>query len=104
MSDPHGFSEDDLDALFARARAVKRDTAAAEYGFETRLMAGLRERRRSGSMPVLGALSWRLMPVFAVIVLVLAFWHERVTAEASDAEQISCLQNLDGEALGYNLN
>ena len=100
MSDPTRFSEEDLDALFARARAVKRDTAAAEYGFETRLMAGLRERRREGSMPLFGTLSWRLMPFFAAIVFVLAFWHERVAADARDAEQISCLQNMDGAGLG----
>jgi hypothetical protein len=96
MSDPTHFSDDDLDALFARARAAKADTAAAEYGFETRLMARLRDRRPWGPMPLLGSLSWRLMPVFAVIVLVLAFWHERVAADARDAEQISCLQNMDG--------
>jgi hypothetical protein len=101
MSDPTPFSDPELDALFARARAVKRDTAAAEYGFETRLMARLRDRRRLGSMPIFGVLSWRLMPVFAVIVLVLAFWQERVTADARDAEQISCLQNMDGAALDY---
>jgi hypothetical protein len=100
MSDPTRFSEDDLDALFARARLAKRDTSAAEYGFETRLMAGLRERRQAGSMPIFGALSWRLMPVFAVIVIVLAVWHERVAADARDAEQISCLQNMDEAGLG----
>jgi hypothetical protein len=55
-------------------------------------------------MPILGALSWRLLPAFAVIVLVLAFWHERVAADASDAEQITCLQNMDGAGLGYNVN
>ena len=104
MSDPTRFSEDDLDALFARARGATPDMAAAEYGFETRLMAGLRERRQSGSMPVFGALSWRLMPVFVVIVLVLAVWHERVASDARDADQISCLQNMDGAGLGYNLN
>ncbi len=104
MSDPTRFSDDELDALFARARGARPDTAAAEYGFETRLMARLRERRPAGSMPILGALSWRLMPAFAVIVLVLAFWHERVSAEARDAEQITCLQNMDGAGLGYNLN
>jgi hypothetical protein len=104
MSDPTPISDHELDALFARARAAQPDTAAAEYGFETRLMANLRDRRRMGSMPIFGALSWRLMPVFAVIVLVLAVWHERVTADARDAEQISCLQNMDGAGLGYNLN
>jgi hypothetical protein len=104
MSDPTRYSDDDLDALFARARGAGPDTSAAEYGFETRLMAKLRARRATGSMPVLGALSWRLMPAFAVIVLVLAFWHERVAADARDAEQITCLRNMDGAGLGYNLD
>jgi hypothetical protein len=104
MSATNDFSGDELDALFARARAARPDTAAAEYGFETRLMARLRERKRAGSMPMLGALSWRLLPVFGVIVLVLAFWHERVAADARDAEQITCLQNMDGAGLGYNVN
>jgi hypothetical protein len=104
MSKLDDFSEDRLDALLARAAAARPDTAAAEYGFETRLMARLRARTRAATMPILGALSWRLLPVFAVIVLVLAFWHERVAADARDAEQITCLQNIDGAGLGYNVN
>jgi hypothetical protein len=95
-------SDDTLDALFARARGVKPDTAKAEYGFETRLMARLRERRRAGTMPVLGSLSWRLLPAFAVIVLVLAFWQERESDDVSDAAQLSWFQNIDGGDVDYN--
>ena len=35
--------EEKLSALFAAARADERDTSRAEFGFETRLAARLRE-------------------------------------------------------------
>jgi len=59
-----------LDRLFAAARNVRVDTSALEGHFETRLMARLRERRREG-IPWY-ALMWRMVPVFAVLVVLIA--------------------------------
>ena len=52
----------DFEALIESAAAHAPDTAAAELGFETRLMARIRELRDSGSgslFEVLATWSWR---------------------------------------------
>ena len=67
---------DNLDKLFQAARADKPATARAEYGFETRLMARLRAER---SRPV----TWRLLPAFAAIVIVLGVWNRAVFTPVS---------------------
>lgn len=60
------------DKLFKAARATKPDTSRVEYGFETRLLARLRTER---SQPVAWfAWTWKLMPVFAAVVLALGIW------------------------------
>ena len=61
-----------LDRLFAAARNARVDTSALEEHFETRLMARLRERRREG-IPWY-ALMWRMVPVFAVLVVLIAVY------------------------------
>jgi hypothetical protein len=61
-----------LDRLFAAVRNARMDTSTLEEHFETRLMARLRERRREG-MPWY-ALMWRMMPVFAVLVALIAVY------------------------------
>ncbi len=50
MNDPQ------LDTLFAQARTRRANTSAIEYGFETRLMARLREEKQPG-------------PVWAMVLL-----------------------------------
>ncbi|MEI6085435.1 MAG: hypothetical protein WCS70_14205 [Verrucomicrobiota bacterium] len=64
------------DKLFKAAREAKPDTSRAEYGFETRLLARLRAER---SQPI----SWRLLPVFAAIVLMLGVWNRAVFTPVS---------------------
>jgi hypothetical protein len=96
------FSDAALDALFARAREARPDTARAEYGFETRLLAQLRLRRPIES--AWGALSWRMMPFFAALVLVLALWHAQVVAETGESQQIDYLANADAGDAAVNLN
>jgi hypothetical protein len=61
-----------LDRLFAAARNARVDTSALEEHFETRLMARLRERRAQG-IPWY-ALMWRMVPVFAVLVILIAVY------------------------------
>jgi hypothetical protein len=63
---------DNLDKLFKSARAAKPDTARAEYGFETRLMARLRNER-ANEQPWY-AFAWRLVPIFAAVVVLLGVW------------------------------
>jgi hypothetical protein len=69
-----------LEMLFAAVRAEPPDTARAEFGFETRLMARLREEA-GGS---LFAWAWRLCPIFAVLALA-AVWavHSSLRVEAA---------------------
>jgi hypothetical protein len=81
----------ELDALFAQARARRVDTSAAEYAFETRLMARLRAERDTDS--VWARVSWRMLPFFALCVLGLTFWHGEVLSEVQDAQQLSYVEN-----------
>ena len=62
-------NDERLDKLFAAARGTKSDTSRAEYGFETRLIARLREQ----PMPWY-AFAWKLIPAFAAIVVALGVW------------------------------
>lgn len=72
--------EPKLSALFAAARAGERDTSRAEFGFETRLAARLREE--SGGS--LSAWAWKLCPFFAALALAASWWgHVNLRAEAA---------------------
>lgn len=70
-----------LDALFAAARAARADTADCEEYFETRLMARIAERKSRG-VPWY-ALAWRMVPAFAVIVIITAVWSATVNPARS---------------------
>jgi hypothetical protein len=75
MNDKHDQQDkhdDPLDRLFAAARRAPVDTSRAELGFETRLMARLREQR-AAAIPWF-AWTWRLAPVYAAIVIALGIW------------------------------
>ena len=63
-------SDKQLDALFRAVRAEAPDTARAQFGFETRLMARLREDRGSGVF----AWAWKLAPFFAAVALAAGWW------------------------------
>ena len=94
-------SPDPLDALFAAAREARPDTSRAEYGFETRLMARLRERRQPDAVSLFSAVSWRLAPFFAVCVIALALWQADVSSESNDATTAAGLTDpVAGEILG----
>ena len=74
---------DNLDNLFAAARQSKPDTARAEFGFETRLLARLRAEREQ--VAPWFAWTWRLAPVFAAVVLALGIWnYVALDADSSD--------------------
>jgi hypothetical protein len=70
-----------LEALFRAARLEPRDTARAELGFETRLMARLREER---SWSVV-SWAWKLAPFFAALAVAAGVWS-RTAGARTDAE------------------
>lgn len=80
-----------LDALFALARAHRLDHSAAEFAFETRLLARLRSRVAPGS--VWAKVAWRLMPLFAACVVALTIWQAEVASDTSDVANIAGLNN-----------
>jgi len=75
-------ADERLDRLFAAARNARMDTSAQEEHFETRLMARLRERRREG-IPWY-ALMWRIVPVLAVLVVLIAVYSASYKPPSSD--------------------
>ena len=99
-SNPH--PDHQLDALFALARAHRPDTTNAEYAFETRLMARLRDARAADS--IWAKVSWRMLPFFATCVLALALWHSEIVSETDDAAQVAYTENPDAVDGWNNLN
>lgn len=65
-------NEEKIERLFAAARKAEPYKAAIEYRFETRLMAKIRAERER-QMPFF-LWAWRLIPVFASIVIFLGIW------------------------------
>ena len=65
-------NDEQLDKLFQTARVVQPDTSRAEYGFETRLLARLRANRTQSAQWQI--LAWKLIPVFACVVVALGVW------------------------------
>jgi uncharacterized membrane protein len=78
---------DPLDPLFAQARMHRPDTSKAEYGFETRLMARLRQK--APAVYPWSVVAWRLAPLFGVAVAALLAWEVQIAAATDDAEQAS---------------
>ena len=96
-------NDDQLDKLFSKARTAKPDTSRAEYGFETRLMTRLHADR--GQATPWFALAWRLIPLFAVIVIALGAWNysgstaiaDLRTALADDPDESALVSYFTGE-------
>ncbi len=73
-----------LENLFTSARAQGPfDTSRVEFGFETRLLARLREERGSSIF----VRAWKLCPFFAAIAIAAGIWcrstNARVQVDAS---------------------
>jgi hypothetical protein len=90
---------DNLDNLFKAARAARPDTARVEYGFETRLLARLRAERTQ-AVPWL-AFTWKLMPVFAAIVVALGVWN--FTGDGTGATDLRSAIAGDESSLALHL-
>jgi hypothetical protein len=74
-------SDPQLDALFRAARDAAPDTSRSEFGFETRLLARLRDERR-GSWTWIGM---RLCPFFAALVVAAAVFCRGYVSIEPDA-------------------
>jgi hypothetical protein len=61
--------DETLDKLFQTVRAMKPDTVAVEEYFETRLLARIEEKRSNRA--AWSIWSWRLIPVFSAIVIII---------------------------------
>ena len=72
-------NDEQLNELFRAARTSRPDTSRAEYGFETRLLAAIRELRKQPTP--WATVAWRLMPVFAAIVVVTGAWAYSVQSQ-----------------------
>jgi hypothetical protein len=62
-----------MDELFRLARTVEPDIYRVEMGLETRVLARLRAEHES--LAVWFTWTWRLVPVFAVLVMALGGWY-----------------------------
>lgn len=89
-----------LDRLFAAARDARMDTSALEEHFETRLMARLQERRRAG-IPWY-ALLWRMVPVFAVLVVLIAVYSSSYKP-ASSGDLFAAISSGQEEYVAQNV-
>jgi hypothetical protein len=63
-------AEDPLDRLFAAARADEPDTARLDLGFESRVLARIREERTGSWF----AWAMRMCPYFAALALAAGAW------------------------------
>ncbi len=79
-------ADDRLDALFAAARQDSPDTSRAEWGFETRVMARLREESSPFASVVCWA--WRLCPFFAALAVAATLWSRTESARVETEEYI----------------
>ena len=65
-------NDDRIERLFAAARKSQPYNANLEYGFETRVLAKIRERR-DGRKPFF-SWAWRFIPALVVVVMMLGAW------------------------------
>ena len=103
MNDPRPNPDHDLDALFALARQHRPDTSRAEYAFETRLTARLREQRQPDARTIWAKVTWRMLPFFAVAVIALGIWRADIATEADDTLAMASIEQT-GDTDLFNLS
>jgi len=74
-----------LNDLFRAARQALEPESSG-LGFETRLLARLREEQRGG----LGMLAWKFLPYFAAVTVAAAIWY--AATPQPDAADLLALQ------------
>ena len=89
-----------LDRLFAAARKAEPYKKEIEYGFETRLMAKIRAERQR-QMPFF-LWAWRLIPVFASIVIFLGIWiYSSRYSHMTDLSEITGIGNEETTIVAF---
>jgi polyferredoxin len=91
-------SDKRLDELFAAARAQTPDTSHVDYGFETRLLARIREEREAAPWY---AFAWRLTPVFAAIVVALGAWTYWSPSQDLDLQTVARSNSDESQIVEY---
>ena len=84
---------DRIERLFAAARKSHVYDAKLEYGFETRVMAKIREQRNA-QQPFF-SWAWRLIPAFVSAVLILGIWT--YMAEHKQLLDLSSITGINNE-------
>ena len=89
-------SNEPIDRLLAAARMPVPEIERTEFGFETRLIARLREERRDS----LFAWAWRLCPFFAGLALAVSWFSLPNTRAKADAQIVlEATETQDDELL-----
>ena len=94
-------NDDELKNLFASGRSAARDTSRLEFGFETRLLARLREEAATPWF----APAWKLCPIFAAITVAVGLWMGRTLADfpgeqaALASDDLRIVEYLTGEEI-----
>jgi hypothetical protein len=70
--------DSNFDRLLRAAGQQAPDTSRLEFGFETRLMARLREERSTSVF----TWAWRLAPFFGALAIAAGLWSRSATAAA----------------------
>ncbi len=102
MSDP-AQPPSELDRLFAEARAQRADTSRAEFAFETRLLARMKQPPPALTS-VWVRINWQLMPAFALAVIGLMIWEILISQAAVEAQQTALVENPEASELLANFN
>jgi hypothetical protein len=73
-----------LDALFRAARENPPDVSRAEFAFETRVLARVREEGRASVF----AWAWKLTPFFAALAVAAGIWCYMQTGLQADPDAL----------------
>ena len=98
--DRHQLSDAELDTLFRSTRNDEGGAGWKEFGFETRVLARLREERRSSWL----AWAWRLCPYAAALALATGVWTYAHHDDSPEGESLYAAVRLAGmPAIDYYL-
>ena len=67
-------NDEHLNEMLRAARDARPEVERVEFGFESRLMAKLREERAANAEGAWFSWAWRLCPAFAAVTLALGVW------------------------------
>lgn len=92
--------DDSLDRLFAAAREQRLEPSPLDLGFETRLMARIREERKTSWF----TWAWRMCPYFAALAIAVGAWGYYNSDGLPDPESVTATLKEGGlTAITYYL-